>query len=166
MTRKMVRVGRVPVLPIVAIAALMMSPYASRPVAAAASGSCVTAQVDGPFRLPDGVVRPAGLLTLCDTKTFSPVADQHVILVDGGSVGMFLGSRRTTEAAGRISPEVVFERNAEGYLDLVGYTLPASGRSIAYRLRGRSASWPSAARDANPAGPAAPVAAIIAAGIR
>jgi hypothetical protein len=133
---------------------------------AAASGTCVTARVDAPFRLPDGVLHPAGALTLCDTRTFSPVADQHVILVDGGSVGLFLSSKRSTEASGRISAEVVFERNPEGYLDLVGYILPASGRSIAYRLRTRSETWPPAGRHRRPAGPVAPVAAIIAAGVR
>ena len=150
----------------VAVAALLLSLPAWPPAEAAASGTCVTAQVDAPFRLPDGVLRPAGALTLCDTRTFSPVSDQHVILVDGGSVGMFLSSNRSTEARGRIAPEIVFERNTEGYLDLVGYILPAPGRSIAYRLRSRSASWPAAAHDRVPAGPVAPVAALIAAGIR
>ncbi len=166
MTKGMVRGGRIPVLPIAAIAALVVSLPAWRPAVAAASGTCVTAQVDAPFRLPDGVVRPAGALTLCDTRTFSPVADQHVILVDGGSVGLFLSSKRSTEASGRISPEIVFERNTEGYLDLVGYILPASGRSIAYRLRGQSETWLATDHDRLPAGPVAPVATIIAAGIR
>src|SRR5437867_295466 len=36
---------------------------ASRPAQAAPSGDCVTVRVDTPFRLPDGLVYPAGALT-------------------------------------------------------------------------------------------------------
>ncbi|HUC44550.1 MAG TPA: hypothetical protein VMR65_10950 [Candidatus Sulfotelmatobacter sp.] len=126
---------RIPVLPVaMAALAILAAPYAS-PVAAAPSGVCVTTQVTSPFRLPDGVLHPAGMLTLCDTEAFTPVSDLHVVLVDGRRVGIFLSHRRSTEVSGDVRPEVVFDRDAGGSLDLIGYILPSSGRSVAYQLK-------------------------------
>jgi len=162
----MVRGARAPVLLTAAIVALLATPAISAPSLAAASGTCVTAQVDAPFRLPDGVVHPAGVLTLCDAKTFSPVADQHLILVDGGSVGIFLSSNRRTEEGRSARPEVVFERTRRGYLDLVGYILPASGGSIAYRLKGRGDTGTGGGSGVARGGGVRPPNAILAAGLR
>jgi len=106
------------------------------PAAFASSNVCVTARVDAPFWLPDGILRPAGMLTLCGTGTLSPVADLHVISVDRRPVGMFISRKSKAEAIDARSPEIVFERDTAGTLDLIGYTLPQRGRSIAYRLRG------------------------------
>ena len=88
---------------------------ASSAAESAPSGDCLAARVSEPFRLPDGVLYPAGMLTICDTGAYSPVADFHVLLVDGCSVGVFLSRKRPAEAAAGASGEVVFHRDAEGH---------------------------------------------------
>lgn len=119
---------------------------AAAPAAAAPSGECVTAEIASPFRLPDGALHPAGSLTLCDTRAFSPVAEMHVIRVNGRSAGVFLSRKQAAEAEAGGAPEIVFERDAAGHLDLVGYILTAEGRSTAFRLNGRDAAWVEEAR--------------------
>jgi len=153
-------------LSITVIALVAFSIAGSGPTLAAPKGVCITTHVSAPFRLPDGVLHPAGSLTLCDTAAFTPVSDLHLLLVDGRSVGMFLSRRRTTEASGEIRPEVVFERGARGSLDLIGYILPTSGRSVAYRLKNHDDSWSDRDRAAQGAASAALVATTIAVGMR
>lgn len=109
-----------------------------QPASAGSTGECVAARVPAPFRLPDGVLHPAGVLTLCDAGAFSPVAGLHVLLVDGRSVGVFVSRKRAAEGAAGLAGQVVFDRSAAGDLDLVGYILPSAGRMTAYRLRGPS----------------------------
>jgi hypothetical protein len=95
----------------------------------------VTAFVGTPFRLPDGRLYPAGVLTLCDYGAFSPVDNLHRIIVSGSSVGLFRSSKRNAEIGSMVSPEVVFNRDAEGNLELIGYAMPTSGRVLAYRMK-------------------------------
>ena len=137
---------RHPILPIAMPALLALASLSTNPALAAPAGVCVTTQVSSPFRLPDGVLHSAGTLTLCDTVAFTPVSDLHVLLVDGRRVGMFLSRRRTAEASGEIRPEVVFDRDAAGDLDLIGYILPGSGRSVSYQLKAHPGASPAQAR--------------------
>jgi hypothetical protein len=134
----------------------------TEPVLAAPSRECVTVHVDAPFRLPDGTLYPAGVLTLCDSRTFSPVDHLHRILVGGSSVGLFISSRRSTESRSLGAPEILFSHGADGNLELMGYSVEKSGRSVAYRLKSQGATWQAISRP--PAGgvAAAPVAAIVA----
>jgi hypothetical protein len=108
------------------------------------------------------VLHPAGELTLCDTRSFSPVTQLHVILVNGSTVGVFQSRRRGAEIGPVDAPEVVFERDPEGTLSLVGYILPVAGRSLAFRLKGEGESWQAARRELIGRSSPAPVAAIIA----
>ncbi|HEX4824040.1 MAG TPA: hypothetical protein VFV19_06985 [Candidatus Polarisedimenticolaceae bacterium] len=96
---------------------------------------CVSVRIDAPFRLPDGSVRPAGRLTLCESRAFSPVTELHAVLVNGASVGMFPSRRRSNEIGTIVAPQVLFEREGEGMLALVGYVVPSAGRSLSFRLR-------------------------------
>jgi hypothetical protein len=144
------------------IAATVATISASRPALAASTGECVSVQIDAPFSLPDGVLRPAGELTLCDTRSFSPVTQLHVILVNGSTVGVFQSRRRSAEIGQVQSPAVVFERDAQGTLALVGYILPVAGRSLAFRLKGEGESWQAARREPIGGSSSAPVAAILA----
>ena len=109
--------------------------FVGRPSVAASAKECVSVQIEGPFRLPDHIVRPAGVITLCDSRAFSPVIRLHAILVNGSTVGIFPSRIRSTETGPIGAPQVLFERDAEGTLELVGYIVPASGRSKAFRLR-------------------------------
>lgn len=140
MNRGMFGEGPVPVL-LIALILVAASLAASQPARAASSGDCVTAMVDVPFRLPDGALHPAGVLTLCDTRAYSPVADLHTILVDGARIGVFQSRKRRTETGLMDAPRIVFQRDLDGYLELLGYILPARGRSIAYRLQGSGETW-------------------------
>jgi hypothetical protein len=143
--------------------AIVVTTLASQPALAASSQDCVTAHVDTPFRLPDGLLYPAGPLTLCDNRTFSPVNDLHKILVGGSSVGFFVSRKRSAEVLSIDSPELVFNRDADGNLELIGYTMRTSGGSVAYRLKSEGVtSWQASIRPRSGGGESAPVAAIVA----
>jgi hypothetical protein len=139
-------------------AMLLMS---TLPAQAGTRGECVTAVVASPFRLPDGLLYPAGTLTLCDYGAFSPVDTLHRILVSGSSVGMFRSRRRTAEDASMASPEVHFNRDADGNLELIGYATPSSGHVTAYRMRPFVDALEATAQERHGAS-GAPLAAIVA----
>ena len=154
--------GPVPILLALVAGVIAVTASASQPAWAASSQECVTAQVDAPFRLPDGLLYPAGPLTLCDSRTYSPVNDLHKILVGGSSVGLFVSRRRSAEIRSIDSPELLFNRDGEGNLELIGYTMRISGGSVAYRLKSEGVTWQAAVSPRLGAGEAAPVAAIVA----
>jgi hypothetical protein len=91
------------------------------------------------------------------------VAQLHVVLVNGSTIGVFPSVRRSTEIGPVEAPQVVFERDGEGTLSLVGYILPVAGRSLAFRLKGQGESWQTAHRKPIGGGASASAAAIIAA---
>ena len=101
---------------------------------AAAAQACVSARVGSPFRLPDGVLHPAGTLTVCQARTFTPTSELHLISVDRRPMGMFLSRHGRGEGVGSSHPEIVFRRDGRGNLDLLGYTMPTRGRSIVHRF--------------------------------
>jgi hypothetical protein len=121
------------VLVLACLVALALS--ASEPALAASSGDCVTAHIDAPFRLPDGLLYPAGTLTLCDGGKYSPVDTFQKILVEGSSIGLFISKRRRAESRGDGAPQVQFHRDTDGNLALVGLTLPSVRGSVAFRLK-------------------------------
>ena len=146
-----------------AMAAVTMT--TTQPTWAAPSHECVTVHVDAPFRLPDGTLYPGGVLTLCDSRTFSPVDNLHRILVGGSSVGLFVSRRRSAESRPVGSPEILFKHGADGNLELVGYTVVKSGRSLAYRMKSTdttTTTWQANAQPPLGGVAAAPVAAIVA----
>ena len=87
----------------------------------------------------------------------------HKILVGGSSVGFFVSRRRSAEVRSIDSPEFLFNRDTEGNLELIGYTMRMPGGSVAYRLKSEGVTWPIAVRPRLAAVAAAPVAAIVAA---
>ncbi len=147
---------------LVALTAMTAMTMTTQPALAASSGECVTAHVDAPFRLPDGLVHPAGVLTLCDGGKYSPVDNFHRILVGGSSIGLFVSSRRKAETSSMASPQIVFQRDAEGTLELIGYSLPSAGRSVAFRLKRQDSAWQANNRRRTGVASAAPMAAIVA----
>ncbi len=155
--------GLVPILVAVLTAMVAVTMTTTQPALAASSGECVTARVDAPFRLPDGLVRPAGVLTLCDGGKYSPVDNFHRILVGGSSVGLFVSNRRRAEAGPAGAPQILFKRDAGGNLELIGYILPSAGRSVAFQLKPQDETWQANNRRRSVIASAAPVAAIVAA---
>ena len=156
-------VGRpLPLMVIVLTGLVAVTVSTTTSVLGAAPHRCVTAHLDAPFRLPDGVLYPAGPLTLCETRAFSPVDNLHKILVDGSSVGIFVSRKRSAELRGLDAPQFLFKHDFDGNLLLVGYTVPKSGRSIAYRLKSQSMSLRASSPLPSGGGTTAPVAAIIA----
>jgi hypothetical protein len=154
--------GPVPILLVVLTAMVAVTMTTTQPALAAPSRECVTVHVDTPFRLPDGMVYPAGVLTLCDSRTFSPVDNLHRILVGGSSVGLFVSRRRSAEARSLGSPEILFRHGADGNLELIGYSVLKSGRSVAYRLKSQGLTWQASSHPPLGGVAAAPVAAIVA----
>jgi hypothetical protein len=163
MINRMFGLGRASRLSIALLAVAAATLVVAQPAVAAASNACVSVRIDAPFRLPDGTVYPAGGLTLCDTRSYSPIAESHVVYVDGSAVGQFRSWRRATELTEAGAPEVVFEREPGGTLALVGYIVPVGSGSIAFRLKGEGESWQASRRARIGGGSPAPVAAIIAA---
>ena len=131
MLDRLLPVGRV--LLLLATTGIVLA-LGSAPFTHAAGGPCVSAKVAAPVRLPDGAVHPAGTLTVCRTRTFSPVSDLHLISVDHRPMGMFLSQSRRAEGVGAKAPEIVFRRDVRGELELLGYTMPTRGRSLVHRL--------------------------------
>ena len=113
---------------------LLIVSQAAQPARAATRGECVTVIVGAPFRLPDGLIYPAGPLRICDDGAFSPVVSLHRMYAGGMSVGLFQSRRNDAEATSLAAPEVVFERDAYGGLALVGYAMPSGGHVTAYRM--------------------------------
>jgi len=101
---------------------------------ASTTRTCVSAKVSSPFRLPDGGVHPAGMLTVCRARTFSPVAELHMISVNRRPMGMFVSRNGRGEAVGERDPEIVFRRDGAGTLELLGYSMPTRGRSLVHRF--------------------------------
>jgi hypothetical protein len=153
--------GPVAVLLVLLAGAFAVAIPASQPAMASSLGECVTAHVDAPFRLPDGLLYPAGTLTLCDGGSFSPVNGLHKILVGGSSVGIFVSNKRNAEIRSMDAPEVLFHRDVDGILSLVGYTMTAGGRGVAYRLRTQFDVWQARSQPELGAIAATPVAAIV-----
>jgi len=89
--------------------------------AEATKGVCVSAEIDEPFRLPDGSNHPAGTLTLCHDSDYSPVASFHRTKVDGMTVSMHLSRRGESERGDSDEPFMMFGREADGTLLLLGY---------------------------------------------
>ena len=94
---------------------------AAQGAAEAAKGVCVSAQIEEPFRLPDGSVHPAGELTLCHHSDYSPVASFHRTKVDGMTVSMHMSRRGESERGDSDEPFIMFNRESDGTLLLVGY---------------------------------------------
>ncbi len=110
---------------VVAIAILLLAAGSAQAI-----GSCTTATIDEPYRLPDGLLRAGGKLTLCLERNYSPVAALHEIRVDGMGVGLFLSRRETSEGLpdDATGPYMLFRRLAGGELSLVGLATPLRDR--------------------------------------
>ena len=154
--------GPVQILLVVLTTMVAVTMTTTQPALAAPSHECVTVHVDAPFRLPDGMLYPGGVLTLCDSRTFSPVDNLHRILVGGSSVGLFVSRRRSAESRSIDTPEILFKHGADGNLELIGYSVVKSGRSLAYRLKSQGATWQATSHPPLGGVAAAPVAAIVA----
>ena len=102
---------------------------------AAQPRTCVRADVEEPFLLPDGSVHPAGLLRICIDRDYSPVAGLHSIAAGDGARGIFLSRRIKAEGVTNGSPRLAFVRDVAGILVFRGYTLQRRGRMETYWLK-------------------------------
>jgi hypothetical protein len=106
-------------------------------VSAAAETPCLSVNLARPVVFPDGTERAAGQLTLCDWKTYTPVAQIHRSYVDGRPVQMLLGTRTTNERSASEPAEMFFRSDGYGRLELMGYTRTLRGRSVTVSFRGQ-----------------------------
>ena len=97
-------------------------------------GRCIRAEVPAPMVLPDGSSHPAGVIRICLSRAYSPVAGLHETQVNGESIGMFLSQVGESEGNGG-EPFFVFYRNVSDELVLQGYALPAGERLRTYHLQ-------------------------------
>ena len=129
-------------LELAGIFSLLLVTFAARP-AIAQPRTCVRADIEEPFVLPDGSRHPAGLLRICLDRDYSPVAGLHSIVASDQRTGTFLSRRVRPEGARQASPQLAFVRNPAGALVLRGYTLERGGKVDAYWLeppRGKRAA--------------------------
>jgi len=71
---------------------ILIVTLAARDVAAQPR-TCVRADIAEPFLLPDGSIHPAGALSICLDRAYSPVAGLHSIAAADGARGTFLSRR-------------------------------------------------------------------------
>jgi hypothetical protein len=117
------------------VAGMMLLGSALAPGSYCQAGDCYSVQIGNAVRMPDGTVYDADVITLCDTRALTPVSHLHTTYVDGEPVGMLMSVRRTTEGTGGNGPSMVFLRNVDGALDLIGYAVPGSGgRDVSFTL--------------------------------
>ena len=123
-------------------------------------GKCTSAQVAERVQLPDGSLHPPGTLTLCDSRSFSPVSTIHATYMNGMPVGMMLSRRGTSEGSAERHPFFMLIRDGSGLLHLYGYAVPSGKHMVTYRMQQpRSPGAAQIARDrttpkANSAAPA------------
>ena len=96
--------------------------------------TCVRADIEEAFVLPDGSRHSAGLLRICLDRDYSPVAGLHSIMAGDHGTGTFLSRRVKPEGMSQASPQIAFFRDASGALVLLGYTLEKRGKVEAYWL--------------------------------
>jgi hypothetical protein len=127
---------------------------------AADRGKCTSAHLAEQVLLPDGSLHPSGTLTLCDTRSYSPVSTIHATYMDGMPVGMMLSRRGTSEGSAERQPFFMLVRDESGLLHLYGYAVPSGKHMVTYRMQQpRSPGAAQIARDrttpkANSAAPA------------
>ena len=98
-------------------------------------GKCTSAIVEEQVQLPDGSLHPPGTLTLCDTRSYSPVSTIHATYINGMPVGMMISRRGTSEGGAERQPFVMLVRDGGGLLHLYGYAVPSGKRMVTYRMQ-------------------------------
>jgi hypothetical protein len=129
-------------------------------------GICTSAVVEEQVQLPDGSLQPPGTLTLCDSRSYSPVSTIHATYVNGMPVGMMLSRRGTSEGSAERRPFIMLVRDGDGLLHLYGYAVPSGEHMVTYRMQQpRSSGAPQIAwdRETSTANSAAPAALVLAA---
>jgi len=106
----------------------------SAPAIAGSRGECITLEVHAPIRLPGGALHPPGRLTLCTSIPISPVASIHKTYIDGHPVAMLASRKVSSESGADTRPVVMFSRDAQGRLELMGYVLPGKDGGVTYLL--------------------------------
>ena len=102
-----------------------------------ASGECVSTILPENAVLPGGSPMMVGdILTLCTTHAFTPVSSLHVSYVNGMPLRQMLSRRAESEGlpGGPPRPFMIFEKNADGRLQLYGFATSARGRLVTYTL--------------------------------
>ena len=95
---------------------------------------CVRAFIDETIALPDGSLHPAGTLRIC-LQPFSPVAALHETSIDGRTIGLFQSRRQLRgNPPEDPRPVMIFWRDPQGGLALLGYTIPGSDHLTIYWL--------------------------------
>ncbi|HEX6853554.1 MAG TPA: hypothetical protein VF139_19310 [Candidatus Polarisedimenticolaceae bacterium] len=95
-------------------------------------GGCFRVDLTQPYVLPDGSVHDPGSLTICTDRPLNPVSGTHRMTASGTGVGRWVSRRVRSEAGPLDGPQVIFARNPNGTLRLLGYLEPAGGRVRAY----------------------------------
>jgi hypothetical protein len=90
-------------------------------------------EANEPF-VVDGRLYPAGTLSVRRAARYSPVLDIDELRLGTRSIGFALVRHDPVEWNDNVSNRVVFERNTEGQLVLVGYVLRNDGDNEHYRL--------------------------------
>jgi hypothetical protein len=117
-------------------AVIAVALLASTIAQAGSSGRCARVEVPAQMILPDGTRHEAGTLRVCETQKLSPVATLHKTFVNGMPVGMFTSRTGTSEGQDHTQPFMVFERNSEGHLALVGLGWPEGDATRTFTMIG------------------------------
>ena len=97
-----------------------------------AGGPRVVVKIDEPFML-QGQVYPAGTISIRAVSQYNPTSMLHEVCIEDQCLGVFLAERIDFETDDQ-RDTFRFERNAEGTLVLLGYTLHRKGRAEFHRF--------------------------------
>jgi len=117
-------------VPVVVFLTLACLPAIANPLHA--EETCSAATIGEPFVLPDGREYPGGKLTICPAGSYSPVAFFDEIRVDGKPVALFLSRRSTSIESRPASVLMLFQREADRRLHLLGYAVPDGAQAHLY----------------------------------
>ena len=130
---------------------------AAQGAAGAAKGVCVSAEIEESFRLPDGAQYPASKLTLCHHSDYSPVASFHQTKVDGMTVSLHTSRRGDSERGDSDEPFMMFGRDADGTLLLLGYAQSGQDQATVHAFPASRKSRKQLQVDARPEVSATPI---------
>jgi hypothetical protein len=97
-----------------------------------AGGPQIQVQVAEPFEV-NGVLHPAGTLSVKAIRDYNPSSTLNEVWVDGRCLGMVVTRKENGDLSHAARNTVVFSRDPEGHLVLVGYDLQGAGSQYVFQ---------------------------------
>ncbi len=87
-------------------------------------GSCLTVELPGQLKMPDGSSRRAGKMQICLERWITPTTALHELSLDGLPWGLVMSRAGRDDTIREQHASVVFKRSSPRHAVLVGYARP------------------------------------------